>query len=318
MNTDNRYSRDWDEYSHLWDTQFRSQYEYLGDEWNGDFGDEWDDFLANDLAADCIPWKRDDLYFALYADRWLRPDRTVLEVGPGGGKWTVRIAPKVKRLVVLDTSEEMLNRTRRRCEALGLENVEFITGNGKDFQPVADESIDFFFSYDVFVHIALEDTWPYTQEMARVLKAGGMGACHHAINTTHQGWDRIERHNDWYRFGAHTLGQYYYFSPLALQRMYERCGLYILEQHQDSAHCTCIFGKPKRSVVPRLEMLLKQLIDERADDAQVYAATVAELQTLPRELERMLKEILESAQQAKDRHQRTYYAAKIRRLWRGI
>jgi ubiquinone/menaquinone biosynthesis C-methylase UbiE len=37
---------------------------------------------------------------------------TVPEVGPGGGKWTGRIAPKVKRLIVLDVAEEMLKRGR--------------------------------------------------------------------------------------------------------------------------------------------------------------------------------------------------------------
>ena len=318
MNTGNRYSNDWDEYSHLWETQFHPQYEHLGDEWNADLGDEWDDYITDDLAAGRLPWKRDDLYFTLYAERWLKADRTVLEVGPGGGKWTVRIAPRVKRLIALDTSEEMLKRTRARCEALGLENIEYLSGNGKDFQPVLDESIDFFFSYDVFAHIAPEDTWPYAQEMARVLAPGGIGVCHHALNSTPQGWDRIERHNDWYRFGRHTVGQYYYTSPLALQRMYERCGLYMLEQHQESAHCTCVFGKPKQSVVPRLERLLKQLIDEQADDEQTSAAIVAELQALPRELERLLAEILASARQEKNHYQRVSYAAKIRRLWRGI
>jgi hypothetical protein len=77
----NRYARDWNGYSEHWDRSYGRQYAHLGDEWNDDGTSER---------------ARDELYFAVYAKRWLKPDMTVLEVGPGGGKWTVRIAPFVK------------------------------------------------------------------------------------------------------------------------------------------------------------------------------------------------------------------------------
>jgi hypothetical protein len=142
----NRYARDWNGYSEHWDRSYGRQYAHLGDEWNDDGTSER---------------ARDELYFAVYAKRWLKPDMTVLEVGPGGGKWTVRIAPFVKKVIVLDVAAEMLRRTRERCESLGIRNVEYIDASGTDFRPVADQSVDLFFSYDVFVHIALEDTFPY-------------------------------------------------------------------------------------------------------------------------------------------------------------
>lgn len=302
MTTPNRYAKDWNEYSKEWEASYGSKHHHLGDEWNNAEGF----------------WNRDDFYFTIYAERWLRPDSTVLEIGPGGGKWTVRIAPKVKRVIALDVSEEMLERTRQRCESLGLSNVDFMLGNGRDFQPVADESVHFFFSYDVFVHIALEDTWPYSQEMARVLAPDGVGVCHYAINSMPQSWDRVEQHNDWYRFGQHTLGQFYYYSPLALQRMYEHCGLSLLEQHQERTYCTCVFSKPAMSLAPRLELLLRRLISDEANDGQARAALVAELQALPRDLEQRLGQILAQAEAEGDYYQRVKYAAIIRRLWRGI
>ncbi len=299
----NRYAKDWNAYSKTWDDQYGHQYTCLGDEWNDD---------------NTPDRKRDSFYFSAYAERWIKPDMTVLEVGPGGGKWTVRIAPKVKHLIVLDVAEEMLKRTKARCESLGINNVEYILGNGKDFQPVADESIDFFFSYDVFVHIALEDTWPYTQEIARVLVPGGCGACHYAINSVPETWNRIEQINDWYRFGKHTLGQFYYFSPEMLRRMYERCGLHVLEQHQEGWYCTCVFNKPVVNIVPTLEDLLKQLISQEADNDQVRATIVAALQSLPGQLGQSLGPLLVEAQEEKDFHKRVQYAAKIRQIWRGI
>lgn len=299
----NRYAQDWNTYSQMWDIQYGPQYVHLGDEWN------------DDRTTDR---RRDSFYFSAYAERWIEPHMTVLEVGPGGGKWTVRMAPKAKRVIVLDVAEEMLKRTQSRCQSLGITNVEYLLANGKDFQPVADGSIDFFFSYDVFVHIALEDTWPYTQEMNRVLKSGGRGACHYAINSVPEVWNRIEQENDAYRGGRRTLGQFYYFDPETLRRMYERCGLRIMEQHQEAWHCTCLFEKLAMSIVPQLEVLLTQLVSHEADDDRVRAGVVAALQLLPGQLEQSLGPLLGQAQKETDCSKRFHYAAKIRRRWRGV
>jgi ubiquinone/menaquinone biosynthesis C-methylase UbiE len=299
----NRYAMDWNTYSKTWDTQYGHQHAHLGDEWN------------DDRTAER---KRDSFYFSTYADRWIAPGMTALEVGPGGGKWTVRIAPRVKHLIVLDVAEEMLRRTEARCRSLRITNVEYVLANGRDFQPIADESIDFFFSYDVFVHIALEDTWPYAQEIARILAAGGRGACHYAISSVPEAWDRIEQNNEGYRGGKRTIGQYYYFSQEALRRMYERCGLSILEQHQEGWHCTCIFERPAMSIVPRLETLLKQLISQEADDEHVRATIVAALQSLQGHLEESLSPLLVQARKENDLQKRHEYAAGIRSLWRGV
>ena len=303
MESPDRYSQDWNSYSKYWDEQFRARYAHLGDEWNDDGTPGRD---------------RDRFYFRAYIERWLRPDMTVLEVGPGGGKWTVLMAPRAKRVIVLDVAEEMLKRTRARCDALGLTNVEYVLANGADFQPVAGGSVDFFFSYDVFVHIALEDTWPYAQEIARVLVDGGRGACHYAIGSTPEAWDRIERQNAWYRFGRNTLGQFYYFDPQMLRRMYERCGLITLEQHLQDWSCTCIFEKPGDSLAHRLEALLRELIGEAADDPDRRTRIVAELRALPALLGQRLAPLLEDVEGEADPRRRHDVAARIRRLWRAV
>jgi ubiquinone/menaquinone biosynthesis C-methylase UbiE len=299
----NRYAADWTAYSKNWNVRHGSQYSHLGDEWN------------DDRTAER---KRDAFYFTAYAERWIHPGMTVLEVGPGGGKWTVQLSPKVRRLIALDVSDEMLKRTRLRCESLGLDNIDYNLANGRDFQPVADNTVDFFFSYDVFVHIALEDTWPYTQEMARVLVPGGRGICHYAINSIPEAWERIERNNDAYRGGRQTLGQFYYFSPETLRRMYEKCGLRILEQHLEGWHCTCVFEKPNLSPVPQLEALLKRLISQEANDDQLRGQIVSALRSLPVELERHIAPLLLQAEAERDLEKRCDYAVTIRRLWRGL
>jgi ubiquinone/menaquinone biosynthesis C-methylase UbiE len=300
---ENRYAGDWNTYSRRWDLRYSSKYVHLGDEWNDDQTEDR---------------KRDAFYFMAYVERWVRPDMTVLEVGPGGGKWTVRIAPKAKRVIVLDVAEEMLKRTKVRCDSVGLKNVEYLLANGKDFQPIAEETIDFFFSYDVFVHIALEDTWPYAQEIARVLKPGGLGACHYAINSVSEAWERIEQQNDWFRGGKHSLGQFYYFSPETLRRMYERCGLRVVEQHQEAWHCTCVFERPVSNVVPQLEQFLRRLMNPDANNRAVRAEIITALRRLPNELEQKLGSLLGRAEKEDDAQKRALYAAEIRRVWRGL
>jgi ubiquinone/menaquinone biosynthesis C-methylase UbiE len=298
-----RYASDWNAYSRSWHSHYGHAYAHLGDEWNDD---------------GTTARQRDTLYFRLYAERFLRPDMTVLEIGPGGGKWTVQIAPCVKQVIVLDVADDMLTRTRARCAALGLTNVDYVLGNGVDFSGVAEASVDFFFSYDVFVHIAPEDAWPYTQETARVLKPNGYGACHYAVNTTPQAWARIEQNNDWYRAGAHSLGQFYYHSPDALRRMYEQCGLAVLEQHVEGYYCTCVFHKPSADVVFRLEWLLHQLSAADANDEGHRAELVGELRRLPQRLEQHLAPLLRELEQEPDEYRRRPLMARIRHVWRGL
>jgi ubiquinone/menaquinone biosynthesis C-methylase UbiE len=302
MMDQNRYAKDWNRYATEWDSQFGGRYAHLGDEWNDDSTPER---------------RRDSYYFNIYLERFLTDRMTVMELGPGGGKWSVRIAPRVKRLIVVDVSEQMLERTKARCASLGIDNVDYCLSAGKDFQPITDDSIDFFFTHDVLVHVALEDIWPYTQEIARVLVPGGRGVCHYAVNTIPQAWTRIEQNNEWYRLGRNTLGQYYYYSPEALRQMYETCGLIIAEQHQEVWNYVCIFEKPMNSIVPTLERLLKDLLSEEANDNQYRSEVIAKLRFLPSQLEKSLTSLLDHAQNEPDYYKRVMYGAEIRRLWRG-
>ncbi len=237
-----RYANDWNAYSAAWDEQYGGRYRHLGDEW------------CDDGTADRAHERRvTDL-----VEPWIRPGTRALEIGPGGGKWTVRLAPRVHSLIVFDVADAMLARTRQRCEAEGLANVSFVLGDGHGLTGVPDESLDLVFSYDVFVHIALEDTVAYIDELVRVLAPGGAAIVHHAVAETAAAGNRIESHNDWYRDRSHTLGQYYYHSREGLRRAYERAGFEIVESWD--SYCTAVFTVRKEadSVVPRMERALRR------------------------------------------------------------
>jgi len=299
---ENRYAKDWNGYSQQWNETYGQKYDHLGDEWNDD-GTE--------------ARKRDANYFHMYAARFLRPDMTVLEVGPGGGKWTIRIAPLVKKVIVLDVAAEMLDRTRARCESLGITNVEFVQGSGKDFTPIASGSVDMFFSYDVFVHIALEDTFPYAGEIARVLKPGGISVCHYAVGSTPGGVARIEQTAWWYRDGAHTLGQYYYYSPESLRRMYEHAGIYVAEVHEEWCYAVVVGRRMGESLVADLEDALRRAIGSEAGTTQRQGA-VERVRDLSVQLQAHLSTLLPALESASTPQETIGVAQRVRRLWRGL
>ena len=251
-----RYARDWNRYSAEWDGSYGRRYQHLGDEWHDD-------------GSSARPFEQ--RLFAHTVEPWLTPKTRVLEIGPGGGKWTVRLAPRVQSVTVFDVAERMLERTRARVDQEGLSNVSYVLGNGRDLSQIPSGSVDIVFSYDVFVHIALEETVSYVSEMTRVLRDGGIAIVHHAVADNARAWDRIEEHNDWYRGGRNTLGQFYYYSQDAIDRMYTRHGLRIENWFGYYCTTTVTAVKAADSMVPRLEQALRQAA-MASDDASMTAA----------------------------------------------
>jgi ubiquinone/menaquinone biosynthesis C-methylase UbiE len=294
-----RYAKDWNAYSEMWQDHYGQRYQHLGDEWCDD-------------GSEARHWERRLLTQA--AEPWLSPRTRLLEIGPGGGKWTVRLAPKVGAVTAFDVADAMLDRTKQRCESEGLTNVSFVLGNGRDLTPLADESHDLVWSYDVFVHIALEDTVAYLLEIARVLREGGVAVIHHAVNDNADAWDRIESHNDWYRQG-HTLGQYYYHSRDALVRMYSRAGLRVKTMWSD--YCTVVVTaeKPYDSVAPDLERALRLMATAATDDDM--AAAVYAVEAVGRDIEHRLAMLVVDAQKSRPGQSRHAAIQRIRRLIRG-
>jgi SAM-dependent methyltransferase len=130
-----------------------------GEEWTA--SPDWTQALIDDVLLPTIP-----------------PGGTVLEIGPGGGRWSAVLAPRAERLVLVDVTPRVLELCRER---LGdLPHVAYVRSHGSDLPGVADGSVDAVWSFDVFVHVAPLDQAGYLAELARVLRPGGVAAIHHA------------------------------------------------------------------------------------------------------------------------------------------
>ena len=105
----------------------------------------------------------------------IEPTDVVLDIGCGVGRLTRVIAGRATRVLAIDISSEMIDRAR--AHHANLDNVEWIVGDGKSLQPIADASLDGCVSHVVFQHIPDPSiTLGYVSEMGRVLRPGGWAA----------------------------------------------------------------------------------------------------------------------------------------------
>ncbi|MEX2121703.1 MAG: class I SAM-dependent methyltransferase [Pirellulales bacterium] len=137
-----------------------------GEEWTASA--EWKDALVDSVMY-----------------RWLDPGATVLEIGPGAGRWTEALVRLASRLILVDVSARSLDVCRGRFA--GVPNIEYHVNDGAALTAVLDEAVDFIWSFDVFVHISAETTAGYIKEFRRVLRPGGRAIIHHTADGGWQG-----------------------------------------------------------------------------------------------------------------------------------
>ncbi len=101
----------------------------------------------------------------------------ILEIGPGAGRWTEALQKLAGSLTVVDVSRGSIEACRARLA--GCENVRYLVNDGRTLTGVGDDSVDFIWSFDTFVHVSPEDTAAYAGEFRRVLRRGGRGLVHH-------------------------------------------------------------------------------------------------------------------------------------------
>jgi ubiquinone/menaquinone biosynthesis C-methylase UbiE len=103
---------------------------------------------------------------------------TILEIGPGAGRWSEVLRDRADKLIVVDVAERALELTAERLGGNG--NVDYVRSPGSALPGVPDGSVDAVWSFDVFVHIAPRDVADYLTEIARVLRPGSTAVIHHS------------------------------------------------------------------------------------------------------------------------------------------
>ncbi|HEX6160811.1 MAG TPA: class I SAM-dependent methyltransferase [Thermoanaerobaculia bacterium] len=110
-----------------------------------------------------------------FLDPYFRETQTVLEIGSGGGRWTQYLA-HAARLIVVEYNVEAFPYLRARFPHARMTLVET---TGAELWAVADRSVDFLFTFDVFVHLEPEVIGAYLHEIERVLRPGAIAVVHY-------------------------------------------------------------------------------------------------------------------------------------------
>jgi ubiquinone/menaquinone biosynthesis C-methylase UbiE len=153
--------------------------------WEKD-GDEWAGFARSDGVA-YPEWKASVLSHLVRP--YVSTNETILEIGCGHGRWSEELIGMCRKLYCVDLAASCLEYTRARLagRAASGEAPTFIQTSGP-LPQISDGSVDFVWSFDVFVHMDPPDIATYLEEFRRVLKPGGVALLHHADDNRWGGW----------------------------------------------------------------------------------------------------------------------------------
>ena len=108
------------------------------------------------------------------AAQLLGPEKDVLDLGCGIGRFVRALAPHVRHVTGLDISAKMIDEAQRRCADLA--NVTLRVTSGRDLSGVDDQSVDVVLAADVFpylVQVDIDLAAGHVREASRVLRPGG-------------------------------------------------------------------------------------------------------------------------------------------------
>ena len=106
------------------------------------------------------------------------PTGTILEIAPGYGRWTYYLRERCEQLIAVDLSPKCIEACRQKFAAY--QHITCYVNDGKSLSMIANESIDFVFSFDSLVHAEADVIETYLNQLARKLKANGIGFIHHS------------------------------------------------------------------------------------------------------------------------------------------
>lgn len=149
--------------------------------WDGAYtwpqdGDEWSQ-QADFCGVPYDKWK--DQLVRTFLVPNMRPESTVLEIGPGHGRWSTLIPQRIPKgiLHLVDLSSGCIEFCKKRL--ISHANVLYHVNDGRNLGMLPDKSIDFVWSFDTFVHIEEPEVRVYARDLCRVMKPQSMGVIHH-------------------------------------------------------------------------------------------------------------------------------------------
>lgn len=105
------------------------------------------------------------------------PAKTILDIGPGFGRWTKYLLDYCEKMILVDISERCIHACKER---FGEEKITYRVGPGDSIDFLEDASIDFAFSWETLVYTEREATENYLRGLSQKLKPKGSAFLHHS------------------------------------------------------------------------------------------------------------------------------------------
>lgn len=110
--------------------------------------------------------------------RGFLPAQTILEIAPGYGRFTDYLRYMCEHLNIVDLTPGCIEACQKRFKDQS--NISYFLNDGKSLSMIADNSIDFVFSFDSLVHAELDVLEAYMLQLRKKLKPDGIGFFHHS------------------------------------------------------------------------------------------------------------------------------------------
>ncbi len=156
--------------------------------WDGAYdwqhqGDEW----SQTWGGPCMQWYGTILP-RIHA---FVPAPTILEIAPGYGRWTQFLKGLCDRLIVVDLSESCIEACRQRFSDSS--HISYHVNDGMSLDMIADNAIDFVFTFDSLVHADDDVLSAYMSQLARKLTANGVAFIHHSNLGEYEYLQKLEK-----------------------------------------------------------------------------------------------------------------------------
>ena len=173
---------------------------------------------VNDYEEQQLGWYPAQALLEATTVRYLRPDSVVCEIGPGTGRFSRHIVPRIPagQLHLVDHSPWMVRFLADYFR--GQSAVRVHLGDGHSLPLPQSSWMDLVFVAGTIVALKLGTIHLYAREFARVLKPGGVVVFDYIDPTTAEGWTHLETE-------GHRLADVYtYHAPEIIDRVFADAG----------------------------------------------------------------------------------------------
>lgn len=205
---------------------------------------EYFDRVAPEYDATRTQCYGDDLRDLLLKKVQVDKKMVVADIGSGTGYLTKALAHRVKKVISVDNSQEMLNIASREMEREGIENVDFIRGEAQDI-PLPENHVDLVFANLLLHHLG--DPIEALQEFQRILKPGGQVIITDVEEHTHD-WVKKEKSDLWLGFDHDELMEWLQeagFIQVVVERL--DCDCFTTGSHGQTARIKMLMASGEKS-----------------------------------------------------------------------